>query len=179
MIIAATLVSSLAASSVFASDNLQAPAPNQTTGYYIGGNLGFLTAFQTNAVGAAGVGGSVYAGYQFSPYFAVETDLMGASFIFGTNMFIGGIMAKGILPLGDKFSVFAKAGFGGYRVSVFGLNGNKAGLLAGAGVNYAFDKNWAMSLQFNGVYVKDQGDDGESDSGFLGVTGLGVEYHFS
>jgi OOP family OmpA-OmpF porin len=60
------------------------------------------------------------------------------------------IAVKGTLPLGDIFSLYGRAGLGGYQNVGAGSGGNFAhnlGILYGAGAQWALDKNWALRVE--------------------------------
>lgn len=176
------------------------PAFAQDTGLYIGGALGQATV-DVDCTGATSCDDKdtswrIFGGYQFNRNFAIEAgyiDLGEASAAgptppFGTTSVIQeatafDVVAVGMLPIMDRFSVFGKLGF--YRadtdVSVtntvlgsFSESDSNTDLTFGAGVRYDFTRNLAVRAEWQ--RYSDLGiSDLESD---VDVFSLGVLWRF-
>lgn len=103
------------------------------------------------------VGLNANAGYLFNQYLGLEGGLTyipssGVNWV-GTQsyyMFDGAI--KGILPLGDIFSLYGKVGLGlnEYSMSSYGNNyagQSNLGLLLGAGAAFNLSKDWSLHVE--------------------------------
>ena len=139
-------------------------------------------------------------GYQFNPNFAIEggyIDLGKANY---TTTYQGGsangtvkaggidLAALGIVPLGDNFSIFGKAGVIAARVkdslsatapaaSVSGSNTSNAfGALLGVGVTYKLNRATDLRAEFD--HVGKIGKSGKTDKLSSDMVSLGLEYHF-
>jgi opacity protein-like surface antigen len=94
-------------------------------------------------------------GYNFNQYFATEVGynqlwLAGTPSNSGGQVGVEDIAAKGTLPLGDIFSLYARVGVGGYQnvdANSGGSFANNIGLLYGAGAQWALNKNWALRAE--------------------------------
>jgi OmpA-OmpF porin, OOP family len=120
--LAATVASVLAASPAFAADD---------AGFYVGAGVGNFAVDSDSIYGGKDFDGSdfgfkVFAGYKFMPWLAIEAEYIDGGepddnfrnenfpderlkVTAGVTGFVGS--AVGILPIGESFDVFAKAGF--------------------------------------------------------------------
>jgi OOP family OmpA-OmpF porin len=120
--LAATVASVLAASPAFAAED---------TGFYVGAGLGNMSLDSDSIYNGRDFDGSdtgfkVFAGYKFMPWLAIEAEYLDGGepedvfrseafpderlkVTAGVSGFVGS--AVGILPIGESFDVFAKAGF--------------------------------------------------------------------
>lgn len=142
---------------------------NNAAGVYVGGNLGYgkldlknrgtlpqkyLRGFTWNAD----------LGYQFNPYIAVEGeythfhDIRVGNSVNNVDASLSGfgLMAKGILPINEKFNVFAKAGamdmsmttsLTQNSVTVQGPHSSKIVPAFGIGTSYNLTHHLALTLQ--------------------------------
>jgi OmpA-OmpF porin, OOP family len=117
-------------------------------------------------------GYKVFTGYQFNRFFAIEGgyfDLGNFSYrsfttpqaVYTGDSKVRGINADlvGILPMGERFSAFARAGlthtdvknkyrgYGAARVSTFGTSDRDDSYKYGLGLQYDFTDNFAMRLE--------------------------------
>jgi OOP family OmpA-OmpF porin len=120
-VLAATVASVLAASPAFAAED---------AGFYVGAGLGNMSLDSDSIYGrdfdGSDTGFKVFAGYKFMPWLALEAEYLDGGepedvfrsedfpderlkVTAGVSGFIGS--AVGILPIGESFDVFAKAGF--------------------------------------------------------------------
>lgn len=149
---------------------------NSAAGLYVGGNLGYgvahheLTDFgvQPSSLDNGSLAWMANVGYQFNKYLAAEAGYLhvgeqkasynGVNTGITQTMQIGGfdVAGKGIIPINDQFSAFAKAGavdlYQTQKVSVPGTNlakttGNAWTPLVGLGVSYNVNSNAAIDLQ--------------------------------
>ena len=123
----------------------------------------------------------IYGGYQFTKNWGVEAGYNDLGNSYNVDFTIGGlpgngsvkvqnwyIAGTGTLPLTDQFSIFGKLGavanhssLGNVCVSgvcVPGGSDNHTDLLLGAGVQFAFTRNWAAVLEYED-YGKVSSDD--------------------
>jgi len=179
IIVFVTLIPSV----TMASATLESKIPNNHhSGFYVGGGLGIAIVASRNTqkddgsfTGPIGLGFDTHAGYQFNPYFALEGELIGIQAI-GAEVLLYGVTAKGILPLGQTFSLYAKAGVG--AGSFRDCDGScetasTSAILFGGGVTMAATQKIDVSLGYNGAYK-------HFDKGVatLGIVGLDLTYHF-
>lgn len=102
-------------------------------------------------------GGKV--GYQYTRNFGFDVYARSLSFIANSGAFnergyyadqTVGIAAQGTVPLGERFSLFGRAGIG--RTT---LQGNRTGMadkeetdgLVGVGLSYHFNRQWSINLE--------------------------------
>lgn len=123
----------------------------------------------------------IYGGYQFTKNWGVEVGYDDLGNGYNVDFTIAGLSGNGsvkidnwyvagtgTLPLGDRFSVFAKLGavanhssLGNVCVAgacVPGGSDNHTDVLVGAGVQYAFTRNWSARLEYED-YGKVSSDD--------------------
>lgn len=179
-LILACVTSAIATSPVFADST----GYNLHSSVYLGGTVGMgLGAVKDNFndadSGFQGVGGTLFIGKQFTPYFGVEADYIGVSALFvDFNMY--GVLVRGTLPLGNRFSLYAKAGMGAVDVSVENIFNTGASVgttdaaaLIGAGASLAITKSLSLNLDYSGAIKSNSGMDG-----LYGVLGMGLSYYF-
>jgi OOP family OmpA-OmpF porin len=126
----------------------------------------------------------IYGGYQFTKNWGVEVGyndlgngynvnfnfagLPGSGSVKIDNWYVAG---TGTLPLGDRFSVFAK----------LGAVANHSDVLVGVGAQYAFTRNWSARLEYED-YGKVSSDDvwGTGGSGSVKANAwyLSAKYSF-
>lgn len=161
---------------------------NLHQGFYLSGNLG--SAFGavvdddgSTSAGFDGIGGSGYLGYMFNPYLGLEAGANGFAIPF-SSVLIYGATVVGNLPIGSRFSVFAKAGGGAARfhldsidlgfLTIPASSVTQGAVLVGTGVGFALTKHLSATAQYNGAIVKNDASDG-----IVGLLSLGLEWHFS
>jgi len=143
--------------------------------------------------------GKLYAGYQFNEYFALEGSLGGYDALDGDLVTVGDMMffaiqPKVILPVGERFNLFAKAGLSYFNAefkasnSIVGSTGYTtlsdtafAGMY-GLGAEFALTDNlhleasWDyMNPELEVVKLADANAKVEAE---ISVLSLGVSYHF-
>ena len=149
--------------------------PNHPQGFYasLNGGVSFVDA------DTAGFGAGGYLGYQFNPYFAVEGGVTAALSVFG-DVSIADVAAKGILPLGDHMTVFAKAGvaYTTIRTDFLFINASASQItpFLGAGLGYALSPSLTITAQYNGALLN---NDNTNSKGLVGVASLGLDWHFN
>ena len=172
------------------------PAFAQDSGFYAGLHIGQTSADDAcTGISSPGVScddkdtaWKILGGYQFNRHFAVElgyTDLGEASASgFGVNAAIEAtafeVVAVGILPIADKFSVYGKLGM--YRgdtelTSNVGVNESETNndLTFGFGVRYDFTKNLGVRAEWQKYQDVGGGEIGETD---VDVISIGVIWKF-
>ena len=164
----------------------------QDSGFYIGGNYGYLKVegeddFDDDKDVWQGV-----AGYKFNEWIAIEgsyidfgdygNEIAGAE----TDGYTAAI--KGMLPLTERFSLYAKAGQlwseTDYRIAGISTNDDDESLFVGAGLSYALTSNFLLNAEYT-VYDTeldaDEAFDDIDDTDFetdLKQASIGVEYRF-
>ncbi|MBT78804.1 MAG: hypothetical protein CL587_00230 [Alteromonadaceae bacterium] len=173
------------------AQSLDTPWQDQP-GFYVGGNYGYLKVdgqddFDDDNDVIQGL-----VGYRFNRYLAVEGSVIDFG-DYGNNLsradtdgWTAGV--KGILPITNQFSVYAKAGqlWWDTDYSVNGVSGSydDESLFIGAGVAYNITENFLVNAEYT-VYdadldANDLADDpGDVDFNTdLKQASVGVEYRF-
>ena len=113
-------------------------------------------------------------GRQFNPYFALEGGYGYYGSAGGTSAL--DVVAKGILPLSTRAMLFGKVG-GAYielRNCFFGCQTHtQFGPAFGLGLGVNITKQWATSLEYNGVYTTFT-----NNKGFVGGVTIGATRYF-
>lgn len=168
---------------------------SSTSEFYVNGNAG-IGKTDVKMPGLSmrdtGFAWSAAAGYQFNQYLAIEASYMrfpavkvsGLPSALMKNVHNFNLAVKGIFPIDDKFSVFAKAGaaYASYKAGPlpFVVNNqvvtansrvNKIVPLVGAGANFNIQQNLALTVQGNMTFKN-----GRMPSMFMGT--LGLTYKF-
>jgi OmpA-OmpF porin, OOP family len=169
--------------------------------WYIGGSVG-QSKFDVDCSGATcddtDTAFRVFGGYMFNKHFGVELGyadlgkltITGALPPFGTvsaslKVKAFDLVAVGVLPIGDKFSVYGKLGM--YRAdsdlsasSTTGLSGstsdNNTDITGAIGAGYNFTKNLGIRAEYQ-RYSK-VGSDNSGGEGDIDVFSIGVVWHF-
>lgn len=183
-------LTSLSAASVQAQ-SLDTPWQDDA-GFYVGGNYGYLKVDGADDFDDDNDVIQGLVGYRFNRYFAVEGSVIdfgdyGSSLSNAdTDGWTAGI--KGILPLTNRFSVYAKAGQlwweSDYNIAGVSGSSDDESLFIGAGLSYNFTKNFLINAEYT-VYdadldasdVADDIDDADFDTD-LKQASIGVEYRF-
>jgi|GEM_PF-862950 len=93
------------------------------------------------------------------------------------------LAAKGVLPLASVFSLYGKVGLGvnayeGEQAAPIGgmqmINQASVGLYGAAGMQFNFNKNFALYLEGSGVAIPGLGNNGNTNNGSFGSTYQGV-----
>jgi len=136
----------------------------------VGGSYGTFSFFDYSTTTSA-IGGNLNAGYQFNRYFAAE---VGYTYFGGDlDLSMGNISAKGILPLNEKFNLFAKLGAGYMAPNTGGEGGGLGVATYGIGAAYAITPSLDINTQFQGAWMW-QG----FGSSTFGLVSGGLTYHF-
>ncbi|MEC8375972.1 MAG: porin family protein [Pseudomonadota bacterium] len=188
-------LSAIASISVMASFGAHAQSAQveaKTSGFYVGGNYGYLRVegeddFDDDKDVWQGI-----AGYKFNEWIAIEgsyidfgdygNDLAGAE----TDGYTAAV--KGILPLTERFSLYAKLGQlwseTEYNLGGFSQENDDESLFVGAGLSYAITSNFLVNAEYT-VYDTeldaDEAFDDIDDTDFetdLKQASIGVEYRF-
>jgi OmpA-OmpF porin, OOP family len=167
----------------------------QDTGFYAGLSLGQSKADDA-CTGVSGLGIScddkdtawkILGGYQFNRNFAVEfgyTDLgevsasgPGGSASIETTAFE--VVAVGMMPIADKFSIYGKLGMYRGETDASGPGGSisesTTDLTFGVGVRYDFTRNLGVRAEWQKYSDVGGGDIGEAD---IDVISVGVIWRF-
>ncbi len=186
-------IAALASLATFGAQAQSLDTPWQDdAGFYVGGNYGYLKVDGHDDFDDDNDVWQGIVGYRFNRYVAVEGSYIDFG-DYGNNLSRAdsdGYTAaiKGILPITNEFSVYAKAGQLWWEsdYDVAGISGSydDESLFIGAGLSYNFTKNFLVNAEYT-VYDADL-DAGEladnfSDADFntdLNQASIGVEYRF-
>lgn len=162
------------------------------SGFYVGGNYGYLRVEGEDDFDDDKDVWQGLLGYKFNEYVALEgsfidfgdygTDLAGGN----TDGYTAAI--KGILPLTDRFSLYAKAGQlwseTEYNLGGISTESDDESLFVGAGLSYAITANFLVNAEYM-VYDAELDAEGAvddiDDTNFetdLKQASIGVEYRF-
>ena len=168
--------------------------------------LGDITAEDTGS----STGFQLRGGYQFGRFFAVELGLadlgefehtfspddcpgtIQSCDISASTSFRGFMVSMvGILPLGDRWSLNARAGMSEMQIKSRQFNGGDADSTREAGAHFSFgaglkiDEHWQLLLSHStiealdfGLGVNGSGPFGVYDVGDTTLTSIGVNYHW-
>ena len=153
----------------------------QAQSAYIGGSLGGTTYSDTiNGVSTGGnpAGGKVFAGYQFTPNFALEAGWtqLGKSDNGSGRVDANGayLDAVGIAPLDNKWSLLGRVGVTQMRVNTnLGDDSGTSGLKYGLGVEYALSKQMAVRGEWERSQLKVFNDTPNAD-----LYSVGLKFNF-
>lgn len=175
-----------------------AAAQTYNNGFYLGGHYGqhkveLDSEFASTDVkfGVAGVN----AGFQLNSFMAIEARYaigVEDEHIFNDNDSVRyeidrhmALMAKGMVPLGDRFSLFATAGYGetryGFVYDIPGLTGSQSstesGFIYGAGANFYLTNRLSLVAEYTILPDLEDEDNNlvESDVSLMTV---GLNYRF-
>lgn len=142
------------------------------SGWYVGGGLGLGGHLETWNLSTS-VKGSAFQpmpsvavdlGYQFAPYFAMGLYAFSDAYHWTENEISGYVVGvpillylKGILPLNNRWNLYAKVGVGGSTVGDIFVS-------AGLGGSYQMTKSLAFTMEFDMNY-------GELENMFSGLFG--------
>src|SRR3990167_10798327 len=143
---------------------------NLHDGFYVSGNVGVgIKSYSTSGFAA-----NFFVGRQFNPHIGIE----GGYGYYGVSSetSVLNVVAKGIVPISTRGTLFAKLG-GAYvelRNCFLGCTTYTQFAPAfGAGFGVNITKQWASSLEYNGVYTTFT-----NNTGFVGGVTLGVTRYF-
>ena len=133
------IVSMLGAAALAVSAGAYAQQP-ATTGFYIGAEVG-----QTDLDGADDdIGFKLLGGYQFHRNIAAE---LGYGMLYdkgGAEVTAIELVAVGMFPIANQFSIIGKLGFANVDVEVAGASDDKTELTWGLGVQYDLSRNLGL-----------------------------------
>ncbi|WP_375279160.1 porin family protein [Alteromonas australica] len=187
-----TAIASIAALTSFGTYAQSSDYPMDDSGFYVGGNYGYLKAegeddFDDDKDVRQGL-----LGYKFNEWVALEgsyidfgdygSDLAGAE----TDGYTAAV--KGILPISDRFSLYAKVGQlwseTEYNFGTATGDYDDESLFVGAGISYEITRNFLVNAEYT-VYDTtldaDEAVDDIDDTDFetdLKQASLGIEYRF-
>jgi len=135
------------------------PAIAQDSGFYVGAGIG---EFSVDAGGFDGsdTGFKVFGGYRFIPYLAVEVEYLDGGTVEdgGLELDLSGfnLSGVGILPVGEKFSLFAKLGMIFWDADTNGFGDDSGEDFSwGIGAGYSFTDQFGMQLEYQGFEIED------------------------
>jgi len=145
----------LVAASAFAVS----PAMAQDSGFYVGAGIGDF-GIDVSGFNGSDTGFKVFGGYKFIDYLAAEVEYLDGGTVEdgGLELDVTGfnVSGVGILPVGEKFNLFAKLGmiFWDAKASGFG-NDSGEDFSWGIGAGYAFTDQFGMQLEYQGFEIED------------------------
>jgi opacity protein-like surface antigen len=163
MVKKSALLLSLASAIVFASSasvaaEHSASVKSPVSGFYVGGGVGVGTMVLSSYLGTYSMSFPevrLDGGYQFNKYVALGINVAG---MFGHNLtFVPAILyVKGILPISDRFNLFAKAGVGYAHLSSnldsYNVAVNDALGAVGIGESYQVTRSVSVGLEADLLY---------------------------
>lgn len=181
-----SLVSIVAKNAVAATNDADLSSSSANNPVYINVNAGW--GYQ-NAVPSGSVAGTLNAGYNFNPYFAVEGGyalLWGNNYNTTSSNNIFDVAAKGTLPLSSIFSLYGRLGAAVDYNSFSGTSnsgtpcsycnqGASLMWLAGAGMSFKLSNHFELHVE-DTAYIP-EGDSG-SPMGFTNLVLFGSQYNF-
>jgi opacity protein-like surface antigen len=133
----------------------------------------------------------LFGGYEFNQYIAIEGSIGGYDALDGQTVSVGdmkfaAVQAKGMLPIGEQFNLFAKGGFAyfgaEFKSSLYTVSDETVTGKFGLGAEYALTPNVRVMAEWE--YMKPEldllkaGSATASIDAEINVLSLGVSYHF-
>ncbi|MCG9575098.1 MULTISPECIES: outer membrane beta-barrel protein [Vibrio oreintalis group] len=133
----------------------------------------------------------IFGGYEFNQYIAVEGSIGGYDALDGQTVSVGdmkfaAVQAKAMLPVGEKFKVFAKGGFAyfgaEFKTSYYTLSDETVTGKFGLGAEFELSPNVHLLAEWD--YMNPEldlikvGANTVSIDAEINVFSLGVSYHF-
>lgn len=153
----------------------------QAEGLYVGGALGTPDYHSTiNGISGngSGVGGKVFGGYQFNPYFGLEGGFYDLGHIDNDSGKVttrGAYFdAVGTLPLASGWSLLGSAGVTQARLRTTYGNDTSPGLKLGVGVQYDLTRQVALRAGYDRYRYSNAFDDKAN----VGEATFGVKFGF-
>jgi opacity protein-like surface antigen len=145
----------LIAASVFAVS----PAMAQDSGFYVGAGIGDF-GIEDNGFDGSDTGFKVFGGYRFIKYLAAEVEYLDGGTVEdgGLEIDVSGfnLSGVGILPVGEKFSLFAKLGMIFWDADSNGFGDDSGEDFSwGIGAGYSFTEQFGMQLEYQGFEIED------------------------
>ena len=146
---------SLIAASVLAAT----PAVAQDTGFYVGAGIGDF-GIDVGGFDGSDVGYKVFGGYRFIDYLALEVEYLDGGTVEdrGFEIDVSGfnLSAVGILPLGERFDIFAKLGMIFWDADTNGFGSDSGEDFSwGVGGGFRFTDQFGMQLEYQGFEIED------------------------
>jgi OOP family OmpA-OmpF porin len=147
----------LIATSVFAIS----PAIAQDSGFYVGAGIGDFSV-DVGSFSGSDTGFKLFGGYKFIKYLAAEVEYIDGGTVddSGFEIDVSGwnLSGVGILPVGEKFNVFAKLGMIFWDADLGGMeSASDSGedFSWGIGAGYSFTEQFGMQLEYQGFEIED------------------------
>ena len=145
----------LVAASVFAVS----PAIAQDSGFYVGAGIGDF-GVKVDGFDGSDTGFKVFGGYRFIKYLAAEVEYLDGGTVEdgGLEIDVSGfnLSGVGILPVGEKFSLFAKLGMIFWDADSNGFGDDSGEDFSwGVGAGYSFTEQFGMQLEYQGFEIED------------------------
>lgn len=137
------------------------PAVAEDGGFYVGAGVGDF-GIDLGPVDGSDTGFKLFGGYLFNKNFGVELEYLdGGTADFGpVGIDVSGfnLSGIGILPVGEKFNLFAKLGMLFWDASLSGKGGGDDSgedFSWGIGAGYSFTDQFGMRLEYQGFEIED------------------------
>jgi opacity protein-like surface antigen len=135
------------------------PAVAQDSGFYVGAGIGDF-GIDVGGFDASDTGYKVFGGYRFIDYLALEAEYLDGGTVedAGLEIDVSGfnVSAVGILPLGERFDVFAKLGMLFWDADTNGLGSDSGEDFSwGIGGGFHFTDQFGMQLEYQGFEIED------------------------
>ncbi len=156
---------------------------NRHQGFYASANIGIGAGvgrddYTGETFGSLdGIGGSIFAGYNFNPYLGVEVGVAPMSIV-GVTAVIYHAALVGTFPLGDRFMWFGKLGGAVFHLSTTILGQHfsvtNGSFFAGSGIGVAINRQIALTLQYNAVF-----NNTPYSGDAIGLLSIGANWYFN
>lgn len=137
------------------------PAQAEDNGFYVGAGVGDF-GIDVGPFDGSDTGFKVFGGYQFMKYLAAELEYVdGGTVDLGPlDIDVSGfnLSGVGILPLGEKFNLFAKLGMIFWDASARGKGGGDDSgedFSWGIGGGYSFTDHFGVRVEYQGFEIED------------------------
>ena len=139
------------------------PAMADDAGFYVGAGVGEF-GLEIDGFDDSDTAFKVFGGYQFIKYLGVELEYIdgGTAEDFGLKVDVSGfnLSLMGILPVGERFDLFAKLGMIAWDADAPGIGSDSGEDLSwGIGAGYAFTDNLGARLEYQGFEIEDADGD--------------------
>jgi opacity protein-like surface antigen len=145
----------LIAASAFA----MSPAMAQDSGFYVGAGIGDF-GVEVDGFSDSDTAFKVFGGYKFAKYFAADLEYLDGGTVEdgGLEIDVSGfnLSGVGILPVGEKFNLFAKLGMILWDAETNGFGDDSGEDFSwGIGAGYSFTDQFGMQLEYQGFEIED------------------------
>lgn len=135
------------------------PAMAKDNGFYVGAGIGDFSV-DVGGFDGSDTGFKVFGGYKFMKYVAAELEYIDGGTVEdgGLELDVSGfnLSGVGILPIGEKFGLFAKLGMIFWDAKARGFGDDSGEDFSwGIGAGYSFTDQFGMQLEYQGFEIED------------------------